>query len=109
MRNLQLHRRGIILLIGAGLVTFAVAQAYGAETESVVGLVVFVDGDLTTVRSFEVLAAGGAQLRFRLSPSGRFDFPPPHLRTHMTTLDPVRVDYYTETDGTLRATGLTDA
>ena len=110
MTSLQLHRRGIIiLLIGAGLVTFAVTRPAGSRTESVVGLVVSVDGDLTTVRTFEVLAADGARLVFRPSPTGRFDFPLPHLSTHMTTLDPVRVDYYTDTDGTLYATGLTDA
>ena len=76
---------------------------------TVEGVVVAVDGDLTTVRSFEVLTAEGERLRFEPDPFGDFSFPLPHLGSHMRSLDPIRVEYRTTDDGVLLAVRIEDA
>ena len=68
-----------------------------------------VDGDLSTVRSFDVLTTGGDRLHFEPDPFGDFAFPLPHLGSHMRSLDPIRVEYRTDADGVLLAIGIEDA
>ena len=102
-------RRLLILAITAGLVTFAVVAGSGRVMGVVEGLVVAVDGDLRTVRNFELHTTDGSQLRFVPDPNGAFAFPLPHLGTHMRSLDPVSVTFRTAADGTLVAVGLDDA
>ncbi len=96
---------GVIALAAAGLVFVAASgdQASGQIT----GIVVSVDGDLTEVRSFEVLSNGD---RIRLEPSadGEFDFPLPHLRDHLRAGDPVAVEFE-RVNGALMATRISDA
>ena len=76
---------------------------------TVEGVVVAVDGDLTTVRSFEVLTTEGDRLHFEPDPFGDFAFPLPHLGSHMRSLDPIRVEYRTTDEGVLLAVGIEDA
>lgn len=75
-------------------------------SNSVTGIVTAVDGDLTTVASFEVLS-DGETLRFVPSPDGDFAFPLPHLRDHLRVGDPVVVEY-AEIEGVLNATAIRD-
>ena len=77
-----------------------------SPANSVTGIVTAVDGDLTTVTSFEVLADGRAW-RFVPSPDGDFAFPLPHLRDHLRAGDPVVVEY-SEVGGVLNATAISD-
>lgn len=56
------------------------------------GIVVSVDGDLSQVASFEV-RADGETLRFEPAPDGDFDFALVHLRDHLRTGDPVIVGF----------------
>lgn len=98
-------------LTGALLVAVAlllgVALTGGDSPEELTGLVVAVDGDLTDVRSFDVLA-GGEQTRFTPAPDGDFDFPLGHLRDHLRTGEPVTVGYE-QRDGGLMAVRIRDA
>ncbi len=71
------------------------------------GLVVDVDGDLTTVRSFTVQTPEGP-LTFVPDPNGDFAFPLPHLGAHLRSGDPVRVAYE-ERDDVLIAVAVDDA
>lgn len=83
--------------------------ACGSSAPTIEGLVVAVDGDLTTVQTFDVRIGSGEVLRFQPDPVGRFEFPLPHLSNHMASLDPVRVTYRTEGGETLIAIGVSDA
>jgi hypothetical protein len=67
--------------------------------QRVTGVVMSVDGDLTTVRSFEVLTTGGDRLEFVPGPDlhGFPDGTPlTHLSEHFQTGAPVRVTYRDE-------------
>ncbi len=70
------------------------------EIATIDGIVTAVDGDLTTVESFEVLTTAGDTIVLVPAPSGEFDFPLPHLSSHMRSLEPVRVTYEVTEDGT---------
>ncbi len=83
-----------------------VTSCVGAS-KSVTGLVVGVDGDLTTVRSFTVQTEDGP-LTFVPDPNGSFAFPLPHLGAHLRSGEPVRV-VYEERDDTLIALQVDDA
>lgn len=88
------------------------ALAMACSTPALVtveGVVVAVDGDLTTVRSFDVLTTEGERLTFEPDPFGDFAFPLPHLGSHMRSLDPIRVEYRTTEDGVLLAVKIEDA
>lgn len=78
-----------------------------AQTETVTGAVVAVDGNLTDVSSFTILSQSGDRIELRPSPAGVYAFPLPHLRDHLRDGDPVRVSY-TEEDGILLALTLED-
>lgn len=86
-----------------------VAACSTPDTVTVDGIVTAVDGDLTTVRSFEVLTTTGETLSLVPAPFGDFDFPLPHLSSHMRSLDPVRVSYTTTEDGVNLAETIVDA
>lgn len=76
---------------------------------TVVGRVIEVDGDLSTVDSFTVVTEGGETLTFEPDPFGRYPFPLPHLREHLVSGELLRVDYRPAEDGTLVAVALDDA
>ncbi|WKZ83686.1 MAG: hypothetical protein QY307_05445 [Acidimicrobiia bacterium] len=95
-----------LLLIAAVLL---VACAGGAQR--VDGVVVAVDGDLTEVRAFEIVATDGRRLLFRVGAeleSFTGGVPLSHLFEHLGDGFPVRVTYREE-GGVLVAVALTDA
>jgi hypothetical protein len=73
---------------------------------TVTGLVVEVDGDLETVRSFTV-DAGGIRYEFIPVADGDYAFPLPHLREHLRSAEPVEVEYR-ESAGQFEALSVTD-
>lgn len=94
----------------AGLVvSVAIAACSPSSLVTVEGIVVAVDGDLTTVHSFEVLTTSGDRILLEPDPLGDFAFPLPHVGNHMRSLDPVRVTYRTDDDGTMIAMSIEDA
>lgn len=93
-------------LIPLILFSFAIA-ACGADARSASGVVTGVDGDLNSVTSFTLRTDEGSELVLALDPFGDFDFPPPHLREHLVSLEPVAV-MYRETDGFLVAIEIRD-
>lgn len=90
--------------------TLALIAACGAsEMATIDGIVTAIDGDLTTVESFDVLTTDGETISLVPAPFGRFDFPLPHLSSHMRTLEPVRITYETTDDGIHLAREIGDA
>lgn len=91
----------------ATLIVTTLLSACSAPTPNqVTGIVTAVDGDLTSVTAFEMLAEGRTW-RFEPAPDGDFAFPLAHLRDHLRAGDPIVVDY-SDVDGVLRATRITD-
>lgn len=86
-----------------------VAACSAPEMVTIDGVVTAVDGDLTTVESFDVLTTEGETIRLVPAPLGDFDFPLPHLSSHMRSLDPVRVTYELTEDGINLAREIGDA
>lgn len=73
------------------------------------GIVVAVDGDLVTVRSFDVRAPDGEVRRFVPDEEATFDGGPlTHIRDHLRSGEPVEVDYV-DRDGESLATDVRDA
>lgn len=103
-RDRAFARKVLIGLIAVAAVALALIPT---DSGQVSGLVVAVDGDLTEVRSFEVLSDGD-RFVFVPSPEGDFAFPLPHLRDHLRSGDPVAVEYE-RVDGVLLATHVSDA
>lgn len=91
------------LLTGLALLCL-VSCAPGGDT--VRGIVISVEGDLSRITSFEV-RADGETLSFEPAPNGDFDFPLVHLRDHLRTGDPVVVGYEVS-DGRNLATSVAD-
>ena len=88
--------------IGAVVLAALVMVACGGSDKRVTGVVLGVDGDLTSVRSFEVLTTDGERLHFvpgpdlHAFPDGT---PLTHLSEHLQTGAPVRVTYRVEGGG----------
>ncbi len=79
----------------------------GREPEgTVVGLVTGVDGDLAGVDGFTLLTDDG-EISLTVGDSTRFLFPQPHLREHLRSGEPVRVEY-ASVDGLLHALTVDD-
>ena len=77
----------------------------------VTGSVLVVEGDLTTVRSFQVLTTGGERLEFQPGPElAAFadGTPLTHLSEHLQTGAPIRITYRVE-DGSTIAVVVEDA
>lgn len=73
------------------------------------GVVVEVEGSaFGDVPGFSIRTDDGNTMRFRLALEDEFAFPPEHLRTHMATLEPVRV-WYREAGGERVAYRVEDA
>lgn len=66
---------------------------------TVQGIVVEVEGDLSSVTAFTVLVEGD-RVRFEPSPAGDFAFPLSHLRDHLRSGEPILVGW--ELDGERR-------
>ncbi|MEX1281345.1 MAG: hypothetical protein AB1Z55_11585 [Acidimicrobiia bacterium] len=92
-----------------GLVAIALAGcAPPATSGTATGVVVDVDGDLTSVDSFTITTALGDRMTFVPAPDGDFAFPLPHLQAHVRSGDPIVVDWARE-DDVLWAVSLDDA
>lgn len=96
-------------LIVSGVLMIMAAGCSETASVTVEGVVTAVDGDLTTIRSFDVLTVAGETIQLVPAPFGDFAFPPPHLMNHMQTLDPVMVTYTTTEDGVNLAERISDA
>ena len=103
-RDRTLARTILIVLVAGAALGLALLPS---DSGQLTGIVTAVDGDLTTVRSFEVLSDGD-RLVFEPSPDGDFAFPLAHLREHLRTGEPVAVEYE-RIDGVLMATLVKDA
>ncbi len=98
----MIRRLGALLLL-------AVLVASCAGGASAVGVVVEIDGDLETVRSFVLRTGDGEELTFVPDASADFDGAPlSHLRDHLRSGEEVRVDYE-EREGTRIALRISDA
>lgn len=101
-------RRGLLAFIAAGLLLVACSGPdRNSDSGTVTGIVVDVVGELNDVESFTVLAEG-EQHTFTLLPGADYAFPPGHLRDHLRSGDPVRVDWE-DRDGARVAVTLDDA
>lgn len=81
---------GLVVLALVGLA----ACSDERETASVRGVVIEVEGAaFGDVPGFTLRTDDGQTMRFRLALEDAFAFPPEHLRTHMASLEPVRVWY----------------
>lgn len=106
MMGLRSSRFAIVCLVLAwGFV------ACGGEDPSLVGVVTAVDGDLTTVNSFQVRSSEGEVIEFTPAPGISFHGSTPlsHLTDHVLSGEPVEVTYEILDDGTRVATRVTDA
>jgi hypothetical protein len=85
----------------------------GGDTDLQVaeGVVIDVDGTLAEVRSFTVRTPDGTDLTFAVPDGLRFhgEVPLGHLRSHLTTGEPIVVSYETQADGSLEAVDVRDA
>lgn len=84
-----------------------VAMTNESTSGQLTGIVIGLDGDLTTVDSFDVLS-NGDQIRLVPSTDGDFTFPLGHLRDHLRTGEPIDVEYQL-IDGVLMAVRISDA
>jgi hypothetical protein len=104
MPSLRLRRSIGVVLVALVLV------ACGSSDAVVSGVVVGVDGDLTTVNSFQVRTTEGDLLVFVPAPGIRFHDAAPlsHLTDHLVSGEIVEIVYETLNDGTLVATKVGD-
>lgn len=90
---------------GAALALALAAGACGGgeELETVQGVVLEVEGGLTSVESFVLRTDRGEVLELVPAPDGDFRFPLPHLHDHRRTLEPVLVELDRSVDPPLAA------
>jgi hypothetical protein len=80
------------------------------EVLTVVGVVIAVDGSLEGVDSFTLRLTDGSDATFTPDEDAQFDHGPiSHLREHLASGEPVRVDYVVLDDGSYLAIGAGDA
>lgn len=82
----------IVVGIAAIALAFVATRQTAAGPQRATGIVVDVEGDLTTVTRFTILSEGR---RISLTPveDGDYAFPLVHLRDHLRTGEPVVVQY----------------
>lgn len=83
-----MNRRLAALLLGGAMLL----AACGGSVSTVRGVVIEVDGDLTSVQSFTLRADGGELIELVPAPDGTFTFPLSHLQEHRASLSPVVVE-----------------
>ena len=96
-------RRLVALLLVLGL-----AAAACSDPDQVRGIVLDVEGDLTSVQSFVLRIDGGETITVIPDPDGDHGFPLPHLNDHRTSLAPVLVTLDRSVDPPV-ATAIRDA
>ncbi len=90
----------------AVVVASLLLAACSSQSGTVDGIVVNVEGTLTEVNAFTVLA-GGEEMAFRTLDDGDYEFPLPHLSEHQRTGEPVQVDWV-EREGVRYAVAVRD-
>jgi hypothetical protein len=85
-------RRLLLAQLRIALLGLLLAVACAQSSGTVIGSVINVDGDLTEVRSFTVLAEGD-EMVFVPTEEGVYAYPLPHLRDHLRDGTPVRVGW----------------
>lgn len=100
-------RRIAAAALGLALVVAGCGDSGGGR-ETVRGVVLEVDGDLTSVESFVLRTDEGDILEVVPAPGGDFRFPLAHLHDHRRTLEPVLVELDRSVDPPL-ATAIRDA
>ena len=73
------------------LTVLAVATFACANANEVQGVVIEVDGTLTSVASFVLRTDGGEVITIVPAEDGDYAFPLPHLNDHRTSLSPIAV------------------
>lgn len=63
-----------------------------SSSDQVRGVVIEVDGDLTSVESFVLRTDSGELITIVPAADGEFGFPLPHLNDHRTSLSPIVVE-----------------
>ena len=97
------------LVVAVDTVSLVLTACRASENDrTVVGVVVNYQGDLVNVDSFTVRTESGEVLQMRPADDGDFAFPLPHLREHMTTADPIEVEFMEES-GSMVVTAISDA
>jgi hypothetical protein len=98
--------------VGAVTILALLAVAACAPTDDgtgvAIGVVVEVDGDLSTVQAFTISTEDGDRMTFVPADDGEFAFPLPHLQEHVRSGVPVAVAWEREGE-TLWAIGVDDA
>jgi len=101
-----MRRSAVAVVVVVGLVI-----GCGGGDARVTGVVLYVDGDLTSVRSFQVLGTDGERYRFVPGPD-LHAFPDgtalTHLYEHLQTAAPIRVTFRID-DGVAAASIVEDA
>ena len=72
-------------------VLFVVSLSACSDTNEVQGVVIEVDGTLTSVASFVLRTDGGELITIVPAEDGDYAFPLPHLNDHRTSLSPIAV------------------
>lgn len=95
-------------LIIVGVLAIVAIFAFRSSPETAAGLVVDVQGDLTSVQSFSLRTGQGDVVRFVPAEDADFDGGPlSHIRDHLRSLEPVVVTYE-DREGTLVAIAVAD-
>lgn len=102
--------RRLLAAIALLLVAAGCSGDPGGDVPEVAGIVVDVDGDLTSVQSFTVVDESGTSFTFVPEEGLTFhDGPLSHLSSHVTSGEPIVVGYESRDDGTLVAVSVDDA
>jgi hypothetical protein len=102
----------VALSIGATflLAACSAGDTAAAEALSAVGVVIAVDGSLSGIDSFTIRVDDGTDVTFVPEDGALFDSGPfSHIRDHLTSGTPIRVDYVMLDDGSSLALSAGDA
>lgn len=94
-----------------GAILLAAACSGGAEQGTVTGIVVDLNGDITSVSTFVLRLPDGSDRTITPAPGVRFhdDAAIGHLRDHLRNGTPIRVEYEVLDDGSWVARSVEDA
>lgn len=98
----------IIVAVLAALLAAVLLVDLTDDAGELTGVVIAVDGDLTSVASFDVLS-DGETFRFVPAENGDFAFPLPHLRDHLRGGESIVVGYERDTAGNYAALSIRDS
>ena len=99
-----------LVVLALGLLLLGGACSTSDEAETLSGVVIGVEGTIQSIESFTVRLTDGTDATFRPVAGLLFDHTAPlsHIRDHLATGDPVKVEYETLPDGILSAVAVGD-